>query len=162
VIKFIIMGLWVLLVTLGALFVGNTMTGAMTGGMSDIEPLDGEIAQEKKRAQTKTDMINIPVMVEGEVTGYLLVELVFVSDEDVKSGIDLDITPFVNDAVFTEFFGAYTDKHQIEKVRFEPSRERIIDNVNQRFGRPVIKDILMQQFNFVTMDKIREQQNRAE
>jgi len=153
-IKFIIMGVWVLLVTLGGLFIGRTMTNDNSIQSVDIEK---KSAQE----QANTDMISVPVMVEGEVKGYLLVQLTFVMDENIKSGLDSPIAPFVHDAIFAEFFGAYTDKHQIEKVRFEPSRERIIENVNQRFGAGIIKDLLVQQFNFVTVEKIREQRERV-
>jgi len=150
------MGLWVLLITLGGLFIGHTMSGD-----ASVQSVDIETEKQEKRSQAKTDMINVPVMVEGEVKGYLLVQLTFVVDENIKPTLDFPVAPFVHDAIFTEFFGAYTDKHQIEKVQFEPSRERIINNVNQRFGAAIIKDLLVQQFNFVSSEKIREQQNRA-
>jgi len=156
VIKFIIMGIWVLLVTLGGLFIGRTMSA-----YTPVEPVNIEIESQGKREQANTEMISVPVIVEGEVRGYLLVQLTFVMDEKAKSELDLPIEPFVHDAVFAEFFGAYTDIHQIEKVRFEPSRARIIDYVNQRFGSVVIKDLLVQQFNFITTEKLQEQQNSS-
>jgi len=155
VIKFIIMGIWVLFVTFGGLFIGYTMKDDKFA-----ESVEIKAEGEGKREQDNTDIMSVPVMVDGEVKGYLLVQLTFVMDENVKSTLDLPIAPFVNDAIFAEFFGAYTDRHQIEKVRFEPSRNRIIENVNQRFGTKVIKDLLVQQFNFVTAEKIREQQER--
>jgi len=156
-IKFIIMGIWVLLVTLMGLFFGYSMTANMPTKSLDIE-IDGR----EKRAQADTDVINIPVMVESKVKGYILVQLTYIMDETVKSDMDLELTPFVNDAVFAEFFGAYTDVHQVEKLRFEPSRERIIENINQRFGMPILKDLLVQQFNFISMEKLREQQELAQ
>jgi len=154
-IKFIIMGIWVLLVTLGGLFVGNMMSDGEAALNTDIDKED-----EEKRTQANTDIMTVPVMVEGQVKGYILVQLTFVMDEKIKSEIDLPLVPFVNDAVFTEFFGSYTDVHQVEKVRFEPSRERLIANINQRFGMPIIKDLLVQQFNFITNEKIRQQQEK--
>jgi len=156
VIKFIIMGFWVLLVTLGGLFIGRTMSGDKLP-----ESVDIAVEGQGKREQVNTDIISIPVMVEGDVKGYLLVQLAFVMDEKIKSELDVPIVPFITDAVFAEFFGAYADVHQIEKLRFEPSRERIIESSNQRFGAPVIKDLLMQQFNFITTEKLKEQQKAA-
>jgi len=156
VIKFIIMGIWVLLVTLGGLFVGRTMSSD-----PQIEPVNIEIDAHDKREQATTDMISVPVMVEGTVKGYLLVQLSFIIDEKITSQLDVPLAPFVNDAVFAEFFGAYTDVHQIEKIRFEPSRKRIIDHVNQRFGTEIVKDLLVQQFNFITTTKLREQQKSS-
>jgi len=151
-IKFIIMGFWVLFVTLGGLLIGRTMSG---DGVAP--PVDVEIEQQEKREQANTEVMSVPVMVGGEVKGYLLVQLTFVMDEKTKSELDMPIVPFVHDAVFAEFFGAYTDVQQVEKMKFEPSRVRIIENINQRFGALVIKDLLVQQFNFVTTEKLREQ-----
>jgi len=153
-VKFIIMGLWVLLVTLGGLFIGHGMTNK-----APVETVDIEIEGEEKRAQADTEIMNVPVMVDGEVKGYLLVQLTYIMNEKLIA--DLEIAPFVNDAIFAEFFGAYTDVRQIEKVRFDPSRQRIIDTVNQRFGSLILKDLLVQQFNFITVEKIREQQERG-
>jgi len=155
-IKFIIMGLWVLFVTLGGLFIGYGMTNK-----TQVETVDIEISEQEKRAQASTEIMNVPVMVEGEVKGYLLVQLTYIMDKKIQSDIDLELAPFVNDAIFAEFFGAYTDVSQIEKLHFEPSRQRIIDNVNQRFGALVLDDLLVQQFNFITVEKIREQQERG-
>jgi len=155
-VKFIIMGLWVLLVTLGGLFIGYGMTNK-----SQVESVDIEIGAQGKRTQGSTETMNVPVMVEGGVKGYLLVQLTYIMDEKIQSDINLELAPFVHDAIFAEFFGAYTDVLQVEKMRFEPSRQRIIDNVNQRFGALILTDLLVQQFNFITVEKIREQQERG-
>ena len=63
---------------------------------------------------------------------------------------------FVNDEVFRIFFGSYSDTKKIERVKFDDVKKQIIDGVNQRFPEPVIKDLMVEQFNYIPADQVRD------
>lgn len=126
-----------------------------------------DTASEQKNTDTsvkinheRTGLISVPVMVNGKVAGYVIAQLVYTVDTEAKKQLSVPLGLFVNDEVFRVFFGSYSDTREIEKVEFDDVKRQIIDGVNQRFPEPVIKDILVERFNFVSAEQVRAQNRR--
>ncbi|MHC5308390.1 hypothetical protein [Bartonella sp. LJL80] len=148
-IKIVAVGLWVCLVALGTLMLGikmNSVPSTATAATDTTPRIDYD----------RTDVISVPIMVNGKVNGYIISQLVYTVDANVKAKISVPLGLFVNDEVFRAFFGAYSDTREVERVKFDDVKKQIIDGVNQRFPEPVIKDLIVEQFNFISADQVRE------
>lgn len=148
-IKTVVIGLWVCIIALGSLMaaikVGSTPKPA---------------AAEEQAAPTvdfdRTDVMSVPILADGKVYGYIISQLVYTVDSNVKQKVNVPLGLFVNDAVFSALFGSYSDTKQIERIKFDDVKQKIIDGVNQRFPEPVIKDIMVEQFNYIPADQVRD------
>lgn len=152
--RFIAVGLWVCLVTLGALVFGVQMTKSDSTKSEDRRALLSNIRQEH------SELISVPVMTDGSVHGYVMAKLIYLTDSSIKNRLSVPLGFFINDEIFRIFFGSYSDTREIEKVKFDDVRQKIIDGVNQRFPEPVIKDLLVEQFNFISADQVRNSARR--
>ncbi len=68
---------------------------------------------------------------------------------------------FISDEIFRKFYGSYSDTKEVEKVSFEDVRASIIADLNARFPEPVIKDLLVEQFNYISAEEIRAMNMRG-
>jgi len=94
--------------------------------------------------------------VSGKVDGYVLIKLTYVIEKDGSHLPNLPLTPFISDEIYRQFFGAYSDASQVERIKVDDVREQIMSAVNQRFDQSVLKDILIEQFNYITVDQVRD------
>ncbi|RCL03162.1 MAG: hypothetical protein JSC189_000306 [Candidatus Tokpelaia sp. JSC189] len=147
--RFIFVGLWVCFVASGALVLGVQMTKSGATKSEDRTAIPGNTGQER------SELISVPVMADGSVRGYVMAKLIYLTDSNIKNQLSVPLSFFVNDEIFRIFFGAYSDTREIEKVKFDDIRQKVIDGVNQRFPNPVIKDLLVEQFNFISIDRVR-------
>ncbi|AQX27715.1 MULTISPECIES: hypothetical protein [unclassified Bartonella] len=152
-IRMIAMGLWVCLVALGALVLGIRMSAVDPNSLEETSPIAVEIGS------NNTEIMSVPVLVDGDVQGYVIVQLTYVVDKTVEKEISIPIGVLINDTIFQYFWGSYSDVRAIEKVKFQMIKKRIIDDVNQRFSKVVLKDLLVKQFNYLSVDKIRGMKN---
>lgn len=147
-IKIVAIGLWVCIVALGMLMAGIKVSSQPKA-----------VAAEETAPTIdydRTDVMSVPILADGKVNGYIISQLVYTVDSSVKSKLNVPLGLFVNDEVFNVFFGSYSDTKQIEHVKFADVKQKIIDGVNQRFPEPVIKDIMVEQFNYIPADQVRD------
>ncbi|WCR55285.1 hypothetical protein [Bartonella clarridgeiae] len=152
-IRMIAMGLWVCLVALGALVFGLRMSAVDPNSSEETAPIPVEVGS------NNTEIMSVPVLVDGDVQGYVIVQLTYVVDKTIEKEISIPVGVLINDIIFQYFWGSYSDVRAIEKVKFQMIKKRIIDDVNQRFSKVVLKDLLVKQFNYLSVDKIRGMKN---
>ncbi|AQS40922.1 MAG: Hypothetical protein BHV28_01990 [Candidatus Tokpelaia hoelldobleri] len=146
-VRYILVGVWVCLVTAGALAFGAYSQDKSPAQAVEIPPT---------LTQERTNLMSVPVIVNGNVAGYIITQLLYTVDIDARKQLSLPLGAFINDEVFRIFYGAYSDTRSVEMVQFDEVRQKIIDAVNQRFPQPVLKDLLVDQFNYVSTEKVRE------
>ena len=73
----------------------------------------------------------------------------------------MPVSYFINDEIFNQFYGHYSDVKDVQKVKFDDVRKSIIDGVNERFPQPLVKDLLVEQFNYITAKEIRDQNTKG-
>ncbi|RCS23999.1 hypothetical protein DUT91_12150 [Phyllobacterium salinisoli] len=154
-IRIVLIGLWICAVALGSLFIavrghqpaseGNGQQASYLGGMDYV----------------KTDVFSVPVMTGGSVAGYVVAQLVYTIDSKTKSRLAVPLEYFIHDEIFRQFYGSYSDTKQVEKVNFETVRKSVIDGINQKFPEPVVQDLLVEQFNYISAAEIREMNMKA-
>ncbi len=151
-IRIVIIGLWICIVALGSLYFAvqqNSTTAAVS--TETAEPLD----------DGKTDVFSVPIIIDGAVQGYVVTELMYTLDSAVKASVKVPVSPFINDEIFRQFYGHYSEVKDVQSVKFDDVKQSIIDGVNARFPKPLIKDLLVQQFNYIASKEIRDQNTKG-
>lgn len=153
-IRIIAIGLWICAVAFGSLYFAarqNTSSwgeaSATAGGFSGVD-------------YVKTDVMSVPIIAKGVVAGYIVAQLVYTVDTKIHAKLTVPLEYFISDEIFRTFYGNYSDAKAVEKVSFEDVRASIITDINARFPEPVIKDLLVEQFNYISAEEIRMMNRR--
>ncbi|MCD4510206.1 hypothetical protein LQT97_03050 [Brucella pseudogrignonensis] len=154
-IRTIVIGLWICAVALGSLFFA-------------VRQNDGSSGEVKVEAggfggldYVKTDVMSVPIISNGSVAGYVVTQLVYTIDSNIRKKITVPLEYFISDEIFRKFYGSYSDTKEVEKVKFEDVRASVITDLNARFPEPVIKDLLVEQFNYISAEEIRAMNMRG-
>ncbi|ENS91215.1 hypothetical protein [Brucella melitensis] len=154
-IRIIVIGLWICAVALGSLFLAVnrdvSASAAVEAGPGGFGGVD----------YVKTDVMSVPIISNGAVTGYVVAQLVYTVDSNIHKKLTVPLEYFISDEIFHKFYGSYSDAKSVEKVSFEDVRSSIINDLNARFPEPVIKDLLVEQFNYISSEEIRTMNMRA-
>lgn len=153
-IRIVAVGLWVCLVALGTL-----MLGIKLNSQPDITSATENAASTVE--YDRTEIMSVPILADGKVNGYVISQLIYTVDSSVKQKMNVPLGIFINDEVFRTFYGSYSDTKNIEMVKFDDVKKQIIDGVNQRFPEPVIKDLMVEQFNYIPAGQVRNM-NKAD
>ncbi|EJN06358.1 hypothetical protein [Phyllobacterium sp. YR531] len=151
-IRIAIIGLWICVVALGSLYFAvkqNSATASVTSQSTQVLD-DG-----------KTEVFSIPIIIDGAVEGYVVTQLIYTLDSAVKASVKVPVAAFINDEIFRQFYGHYSDVKDVQKVKFDDVKQAIIDGVNARFPAPLVKDLLVQQFNYISSKEIRDQNTKG-
>jgi len=144
--KTFLVGLWVLIVALGASFAVATMSMAPKGTVG---------TQDKPTLQLeKTRVINVPMIAGGAVRGFIVAQ--FGYTVDVAKAKSLPIAPeaFLLDEAFRAI---YTDDHldflHLDKYDINAFTARLVAATNRRLGSELVHDVLIQDFTFISKEE---------
>jgi hypothetical protein len=150
--KTIGMGVWAIVVALVAGYMAATWN---TGATVDIV-----------RAETKPSgieyrhpsAITVPMISDGELRGYVVAKVVFTADAAALRDSPTDPEPFVVDEAFRHI---YTDGKvefdHLAKYNLDTITTDIRDAVNQRLGTDLVKDVLVEELNYVDREQLNRQ-----
>lgn len=157
-IKLIIAGLWVCLVTLGSAY------GAVYWQTAQHPPTH-ESAQKSNdhghgasggKETLKTRMISVPVIADGAVQGYVMAQFVFVADSKAMKEMAVKPDLFLLDEAFkTIYSGEAGDFRKLKKQDLGVLVKKIGENANKRMGVNVVEDVLIQELNYIPKDRVR-------
>ncbi|GAB1582948.1 hypothetical protein [Phyllobacterium phragmitis] len=154
-IRTVLIGLWICVVALGSLFL------AVRGHMPASEENEQQRSYLGGIDYVKTDVFSVPIMTDSSVAGYIVAQLVYTIDSKMKTRLTVPLEYFIKDEIFRQFYGSYSDTRQVEKVDFETVRKSVIDGINRHFPEPVVHDLLVEQFNYISAKEIREMNLKA-
>jgi hypothetical protein len=145
VIKLIFVALWACAITLiSSWAVVSWKTASATEKTAELEKFSGGLEH------VKTRMISVPVIAGGAVQGYVVAQFAF--NVDAKLMKRLSIKPDVillDEAFKTIYAGEGIDFGNLKKQDLPNLLSTIGSNVNQRFGMPVVADVLIQELNYL-------------
>ncbi|MEF2550834.1 hypothetical protein VQ042_05555 [Aurantimonas sp. A2-1-M11] len=147
-IKLLAVGLWVCAVTLGSSYVMASINSAPT-----------EVAEPDYFAgldYRKTENITIPMIKDSAIRGYILARFVYTIDGKTVSELKVPPDPFILDEAFRRLYS--TDGFDFdEPTRFDMTSltDGIRDAVNARYSKEIVKEILVDQFDFIAKEEIR-------
>jgi hypothetical protein len=152
-IKVILIAIWISAIALGSSYVAASWKA--TGKVVPDE--GGDMLTGLN--YTKTDPINIPILAEGKVAGYVVAQFVYTADAEVQNKLSVPPDPFILDEAFRAVFSdADIDFKHLDRFDIKGLTGKIRDDVNTRFGGPLIQDMLVEQFAFVSIAEVRAQE----
>ncbi len=144
--KSLIVGLWAILVTLGA---GYAVSSMNIGGSTEVSAEDGP--QFETLEYTSLPTLSVPVIHQGGVAGYVVVRIVYTADEAVLQAVASTPDPFLTDEIFRSLYGsAEIEAGRLQPLNLEELAGEVRDRVNERMGDAVVRDLLVHGINYIS------------
>jgi hypothetical protein len=100
--------------------------------------------------------MNIPIVAEGAVQGYVIANLVFTADAKTLREISVPPEAFIQDEVFRYVYADETlDFKKLSRYNVNGMIGNVRERINKRLGAEIVKEILVENFNFVDKSDIR-------
>lgn len=147
-IKLLGTGLWASLVTLGAVFgVLQWQKGSAAGEAS---------LAERKLEEYRTKAINVPIIGNGALQGYMVAQFVFTVDALAMRTLAINPEVYVLDEAFkTIYAGDQISFEQMKKQDLPVLAKTLADNVNKRLGVPIVQEVLIDQLSYIPKAEMR-------
>ncbi|WP_148212983.1 hypothetical protein [Methylocella silvestris] len=133
--------------TLTATYLGATWKS--TAEQSTDSPHSPERLDRKK-----TEPISVPVIADGNVAGYVVAQFIYLIDPEALNRLAAAPDAFITDEAFRKLYVEKIDFAHLEKYDLPALTRFLTTQVNRRLGADIIKDILVDQFNFVSKSDI--------
>ena len=149
-IRLFLTGAWVCVITLAAAY-----------GISQWVASGGKLMTRKDYLEgleyEKTRVINIPMISEGIVQGYISAQFVFTVDAKTMRQLTVPPDPFIVDEAFRRIYSEErVDFKNMRKQELAPLLKAIKQDVNARMQANIVQDILVEEFNYISKDDLRK------
>jgi hypothetical protein len=149
-IKSILLGIWISGVTLGACYGAIVWDAGRTATEEKKDKLFGKLEQ------VKTKTISVPVISDGAIQGYVVASFAFAVESDILKKMTISADTILLDEAFRVLYnGDMLHFKTMTKGDLDKSAKQIAENVNKRFGREFVYDVLIQELNFVPKEQAR-------
>jgi hypothetical protein len=153
--KLLLTGLWVCVVTLGAVYGAVQMN-------KPAPPVDEEAKKKEMQELVRGESITVPVISDGAITGYFLSRISFMMDKEKIKGVKLPMTELTTDELFTNLIGnKMVDLSKPGVFELEKFRSNIKANMNKRLGDDLIAEVLVEQLDYLSKEDIRNNASRG-
>ncbi|PZM11977.1 hypothetical protein [Rhizobium tubonense] len=147
-IKLVLTGVWVCVVTLAAVYFSVQLATAPT--------TDPNAAKTPTQEFVKGEQINIPVISNDGVSGYFLTKVSFMMNKDKAKDLPLPLVELTTDQLFTLLVGnKMIDIAHPNSFKLDEFRSDIKKNMNERLGGDYIASVLVEQIDYLSKDEIR-------
>lgn len=145
--RILVTGFWICAITLLSCYAA--VYWGMGGKSAKEEYLEG-LEYQKVRA------INVPIIAEGAVQGYVVANLVFTADARTLRSLSVPPHAFLIDETFRLIYSdPALDFRNLAKYDVNALLANIRKSVNERMGADIVREILIESFNFVSKDEVR-------
>ena len=150
-IKLILSTVWICIITLVSSYTAASWTSRGTVAPTGDEGLTG-------LNYTKTELINVPIIADGGVKGYVVAQFVYTADAASLKQLSVPPDAFILDEAFrTIYDDDRIDFDHLDRFDLASLTTKLKEDANKRFGMDLLQDVLVQQFTFVTKDEVRAQ-----
>jgi hypothetical protein len=150
VIKHLMFGLWICGVSLGAAY------GTITWKTQQKTHIGGTEDPTVEIQQVQTKRINVPIISDGAVKGYVFAQFVFHVDGGAMKKMTIKPDIFLVDEAFKVIYrGDGIDFRNPDKPDIGGLAEIIKKNVNARLGANFVHDVFVQELNYLPQEKFR-------
>ena len=141
-IKTLFIGVWVCVVMLGASF---GLTSYLQSRAKSATPAAMVVSDTRK-----TKEINIPIIRDGAVKGYVVAEFSYVVDVGIANKLVTQPDPFVVDEAFRYIYDDdKIDFAHLDRIELEKMTRTLIVRINQRLKVDVITEMGVVECNFL-------------
>ena len=153
-IKLVITGVWICGVTLASVYF------ALQSASKPAEP--------REQADffggldyVRSDLISIPAIYEGKVRGYFITRLVYTAEPEVLNALTLPPHVLITDQLYTLLVGnRVIDFSRVEEFDLDAFRIVVRDGLNEKLGRKVFHEVLVEQMEFLTKAEVRDRERK--
>ncbi|MEI2385834.1 flagellar basal body-associated FliL family protein [Breoghania sp. JC706] len=146
--KALAIGIWMAAVTAGSSY------GAVYW-MTHLQGTDPAAAVLEGLDYEKTRPINVPVIEDGRLQGYVVAQFVFTADAAALARVPVPPHPFIVDEAFRLIYEDRSlDFNHLERYDLENLKEQIRERVNARMKGPFIREVLVEEFNYFSKDDV--------
>ncbi len=147
-IKILVIGLWVCAVTLLSSYGGARWAAGI--------PLKTEEKYLQGLEYRRLDPINVPMIIDGDVKGYVVARLVMTADAELLHRLPIEPQIFLVNEAFDEIYmRARVEFGELSKYNLNEILERIKARTNERLKGPVVQDVLVDAINYIDKTDIR-------
>jgi len=107
--------------------------------------------------QIKARSISVPMIADGAVQGYIVAQFTLICDGAAVKASPLPPEPVLLDEAFRQIFlSKEIDFRHLARFDLKPLTEAIAARLRERLGQGLVKDLLVQEFTFVSKADIRK------
>ncbi|WP_321503967.1 hypothetical protein [Breoghania sp.] len=144
----ILIGIWMAAVTAGSSY------GAVYW-MTQYHGIDPATAVIDGLDYEKTRAINVPMIANGRLQGYVVAQFVFTADAAALARLSVPPHPFVVDEAFRLLYEDRTlDFQNLERYDIESLTRQIRERVNTRMNGELIHDVLVEELNYFSKEDV--------
>lgn len=148
-IKLVVAALWISIATTGAMLV------SFQRAKQPEATEETEATAFKGLDYVKTPVISVPVFDKGKVHGYFLSRLVFTADGRRLAELRLPPDVLFSDAVYSYLFAnPQIDFTRRDSLDFDAFRESLRVAVNDKIGEELIREVMIEQVDFLAKQDI--------
>ena len=147
-IRLLLLALWVAAVSLGS-----------NDAVSAWKLARASAPEEKPRGleTRKTRIINVPIIAKGQVQGYVVAQFNYVAESEALKSAAMPPDAVILDEAFRMLYAEEKiDFTKLQKADLGQIVEKLKTQVARRLQTNVVKDILVQEFNYVSKDEVRK------
>ncbi|NLR98992.1 hypothetical protein HGP17_19405 [Rhizobium sp. P38BS-XIX] len=145
-IKLVLTGLWVCGVTLASVYFS-----VQTATAPAISPDDAKKAQQEL---VKGESINVPVIANGQVTGYFLTRISFMMEKGKATALQIPLTELTTDELFSLLVGNKAiDIGHTQNFDVAAFRTDLKKRMNERLGGDYVADVLIEQLDYLSKEE---------
>jgi hypothetical protein len=149
VLKLVLSGLWACAITLLASYVTTYWRAGQGTALAHEESFSG---LEFK----KTKPINVPMIAEGVVQGYIVAQFNFTAQSSTLKRLPIPPEIFLLDEAFRQLYSDdKLDFRHLERYDITKLTKTLVQKTNDRLKLDLVKDVLVQEFNYVSKDDMK-------
>lgn len=149
-IKFVAAAIWICAATLGAVFF------AFQSGEKSAQAATAEPTVMGGLDYVKTEVISVPMIRDASVEGYFLSRLVYTVDPKDMKKLVIPADALITDVVYSYVYGSpQLDFSKTDKLDLDAFRAGIRKAINDKVGQDLVKDVMIEQIDYLTKADIR-------
>lgn len=107
--------------------------------------------------QRKTRIINVPILADGRVQGYVVAQFAYTGESAALKATAVSPDGIILDEAFRLLYAEEkTDFRKLQRADLSRIIETLKGRVADRLPPELVKEILVQEFNYVSKDDIRK------
>lgn len=147
--RVIIIGLWLSILSFGSFYYGIKKS-------SEKKAIETSALNDKINYE-RSNVINIPIIVNNNIVGYIISQFIYIVDNEAYTKIgDTNLTDFINDALLSTIYGKYTSEEEISKINLKDLKEELIKEINSKFSKPYLKGLIIGHFTYYSLDVVKK------
>lgn len=112
------------------------------------------VVQDRNYDYRKTRVLNVPVIADGALLGYVIVQFLYGIDSKAAEKLNLNPDVFVTDFALRRLYGDPSlDFRHLERYDVNGLTKQIAAMMNEKFGAGTVKDVLVQDFAYMPREQ---------